>query len=76
MGEEGDQFQRWRQIMLLSAIPMVLVAGPLVGFFVGDFLDRKMGTAPWLMILFLILGAFSSVKQVLRLLAKAMGPLK
>jgi len=38
MGEEGDQFQRWRQIMLLSAIPMVLVAGPLVGLW-----DRQQG---------------------------------
>ncbi len=72
MAEDDKELQR-RQAMILTAIPMVLVAGPLVGFLIGNYLDGKFGTGPWLMIVFLILGAAASVKQVKQLLAKTSG---
>ncbi|MBI3804768.1 MAG: AtpZ/AtpI family protein [Nitrospirae bacterium] len=69
MAEDDKDAQR-RQVIVLTAIPMVLVAGPLVGFLIGNYLDGKFGTGPWLMILFLILGGAASVKQVKQLLSK------
>ena len=72
MAEDDKEAQR-RQAIVLTAIPMVLVAGPLVGFLIGNYLDGKFGTAPWLMIIFLILGAAASIKQVKQLLAKTSG---
>ncbi|TAK09638.1 MAG: AtpZ/AtpI family protein [Candidatus Manganitrophaceae bacterium] len=72
MAEDDKDLQR-RQAMILTAIPMVLVAGPLVGFLIGNYLDGKFGTAPWLMIFFIIMGAGASIKQVKQLLAKTSG---
>lgn len=67
---EDDKDARRRQAIVLTAIPMVLVAGPLVGVLIGSYLDGKFGTGPWIMIVFLILGAGASIKQVKQLLAK------
>ena len=51
-GSRGD----FRQISLLAVVPALLVAGPLVGFFAGRWLDEKFGTAPALIIVGVILG--------------------
>lgn len=71
MDPDDDGLKRRRQVVLLSTIPMVLIAGPLIGFFIGQFIDQKFGTAPWVMVFFLIIGATASVKQTLRLLTRA-----
>lgn len=41
---------------LLLAIPTLLIVSPLVGFFVGSWLDRRFSSAPWLGIAGLALG--------------------
>ncbi len=48
-----------------------LVAGVAVGGFIGWALDRWLGTAPFLMVVFLILGAVAGIMNVIRT-AKAM----
>jgi ATP synthase protein I len=48
-----------------------MVAGVAVGGFIGWALDRWLGTAPFLMVVFLILGAAAGILNVVRT-AKAM----
>lgn len=60
-----------RRIGLLTMIPAVLAAGPIVGFLVGSYLDQRVGTGPWLMIFFLVLGGISGVRQTISLVTKA-----
>jgi ATP synthase protein I len=43
-----------------------LVAGVAVGFFIGWGLDRLFGTAPFLMVVFLGLGAAAGILNVMR----------
>ncbi len=43
-----------------------LVVGVAIGGFVGWWLDRYFGTAPWLMVLFLILGFAASMMNIIR----------
>jgi ATP synthase protein I len=50
------RFQGLRNAGLLLAIPTLLIVSPLVGFFIGGWLDRRLRTSPWLSILGLILG--------------------
>lgn len=52
-------------------IPMLLVAGPLVGFFVGRFLDRQYHTAPWGLIGAILLGLAASVRETIRAIRQA-----
>lgn len=43
-----------------------LVAGIAVGVFIGWLLDRWLGTSPWMLIAFFILGAAAGMTNVIR----------
>lgn len=56
-GPSGKKKDRdYRQISLLAAVPTILVAGPLVGYFLGQWADDSWGTEPYLMTLGVVLG--------------------
>ena len=48
---------------LLLAIPTLLIVAPLVGFFLGDCLDKRFHTRPWLMIVGLVLGFVAAGRE-------------
>lgn len=60
-----------RPVGLLTAIPFVLLFGPLIGYFIGDWLDKKFDTAPWLMSIFIGLGFVASGREVWGLIKRA-----
>ena len=51
-----------------------LVAGVLVGAFIGWALDRWLGSSPWGMIVFLLLGFAAGVINVIRAAGISSGP--
>ena len=51
-----------------------LVAGVLVGAFIGWLLDRWLGISPWGMIVFLLLGFAAGVLNVMRAAGAGPGP--
>ena len=51
-----------------------LVAGVLVGAFIGWALDRWLGTSPWGMFVFLLLGFAAGVVNVMRAAGVSSGP--
>jgi F0F1-type ATP synthase assembly protein I len=53
---QDPRYEGLRSAGLLLAIPTILIVAPLVGFFIGQWCDRRFGTSPWLVILGLILG--------------------
>lgn len=63
--ERGDKpLEGMRTAGLLLSIPTLLIVSPLAGFFLGAQLDRWFGTAPWLTIIFLVLGFVAGGRQV------------
>jgi F0F1-type ATP synthase assembly protein I len=66
--EDGDQYSLLRQAAVLSAIPGFLVVPPVVGVLVGRWLDQKFHSAPWLLLVFLLLGFGSGVRLTVRTL--------
>jgi ATP synthase protein I len=56
-----------RSAGLLLAIPTLLIVSPLVGFFLGSLIDRRFGTAPWVLILGLVLGFAAGAREVSRI---------
>nr|MBN2278682.1 AtpZ/AtpI family protein [candidate division Zixibacteria bacterium] len=60
-----------RQLGLLGTIPILLVVGPVVGFLIGRWLDSKLGTEPYLLILFLIFGFIASGREIYGIIKKA-----
>lgn len=65
------KYEGWRQLALFTTIPMTLLAGPIVGYLIGDYLDRFFNTAPWLMAGFTIMGGISGVRQTILIIKKA-----
>jgi ATP synthase protein I len=59
-------------LSLALRIGVELVAALIVGAGIGLLLDRWLGTAPWLMVVFFILGAAAGFFNVLRV-TKGMG---
>jgi len=55
----------WRAASLAS-IGLEMGVAVVVGWWFGQFLDRKLGTDPWLMIVFLLFGVGAAFKAVIR----------
>lgn len=54
--QDGKGSDGLRTAGLLLAIPTLLIVSPLVGFWIGDWLDRRLKTGPWLGIVGLVVG--------------------
>lgn len=57
----------WRQVGLLSSIPFILALAPIVGYFLGKYLDTKFRTSPWLGFILLILGFVAGVRETINI---------
>lgn len=56
-----------RSAGLLLSIPTLLIVSPIVGFFVGSWLDGRFRTAPWLGIVGLALGFAAGGRETYRI---------
>ena len=68
MKDEKRNLLRW--ISTLGTIGINLVVTTIIGFFIGYYLDKLLGTKPWLMFVFLIIGIFTGFWNMLRILNK------
>jgi F0F1-type ATP synthase assembly protein I len=58
-----------RDIGAYTLIPMLMVAGPLVGFLLGTWIEEKWGGTPWPTTVGVLLGLVAGFRQVFLLLA-------
>ena len=73
MTENKDAFySQVKQIGALTAVPIILVVGPLAGYFLGNWADSRFRVYPWGTILFLVLGFVASVREIIRLLKQVL----
>jgi ATP synthase protein I len=59
-----------RKIAALSSLVLMLPSSIVVGLFLGYFLDKLLGTHPWLLLAFLLLGTASGFYSLIRGLDK------
>jgi len=71
LAKKNEQANWVRQIGILTAIPILLAVGPLIGYLAGHWLDGKLGTEPVFTIIFLILGFVAAGKETYDLIRKA-----
>ena len=67
----GSSVNGLRDIGLLTMIPMVMVAGLVVGYFFGNWVDQKFQTSPWGKVVLCILGIIAGVRQTIDLIRKS-----
>jgi ATP synthase protein I len=53
-----------KSIGFLSGVGISLVASTLIGLFMGYYLDRWLGTGPWLTLLFLGFGIVAGFRNI------------
>jgi ATP synthase protein I len=70
MAPSGDQ-SAWRALGELSAIGLTLVVATVIGLAGGYFLDRWLGTAPWLMLIGLGFGIAAGFVNLFRSVKRA-----
>lgn len=61
-----------RKVTDLSSLGLILPSSIAIGLFFGYWLDRWLGTHPWFLIIFTVLGVVSGLLSLLRALKKHM----
>lgn len=69
MKPEDDQ-KNLRQIGIYSTVPFVLAIPPVLGWLIGGWLDGKIGSSPYLMYIFMILGFVAGFREVYRIIKR------
>lgn len=57
----------FQQLGVFVTIPFVLAVPPIVGWFIGKWLDKKLDTTPYLMYVLLLLGFLAGAWECYRL---------
>lgn len=71
-GKKRAVYSQLKQISALAAIPLILPAGPILGYFFGNWIDRKFELYPWFTILFVFAGFFAAGREIFRLLKQVL----
>ena len=70
-GGPSDKYKGVRQLGLLSLIPMILAAAPLIGYFLGNKIDGWLSTGPVFGFVFVVLGFVAGVRETRLILRRA-----
>ena len=70
MGKKTEnRYAMLREVGLVTAIPFLLLVSPVVGYFLGRFLDRWFNTS-FLWIVFIVLGFVAGIREVYRIIVR------
>lgn len=61
---DKDKLSGYRQLAIATTIPVILVVAPLLGYYIGNWIDRRLGTGKIFMIIGLALGFGAAAKEI------------
>lgn len=67
-GKDDRFYLQVKQIGALTAIPIILLVGPAVGFFIGGWIDRRVQSYPWATVILTAMGFVGAAREIVRLL--------
>ena len=65
---KDELYKRIKIAAMISFIPIVLVAGPLSGFFLGEFLQKKFNLSTYSLFISITIGFIVSIRETVRIL--------
>ena len=71
-GKKDAFYSQVKQLGVLTTIPMILLAGPAIGFFLGSWADRKAHTYPWFTLVFIFMGFLAPCREIMRILKQVL----
>ena len=57
----------WNQLLQFSTIGLEMGLSVVLGLLIGNYLDRWLNTAPWMLVLFLMLGFAAGFRRLFSL---------
>ncbi len=60
----------YRQVALATTIPIMMLAAPAVGYFIGKYLDGLLGTSEVMTVIFLLLGLVAGGVESFKLIKR------
>ncbi len=67
--DKKAEFYKWVKIGgLIIFIPMILAIGPLMGLFIGGYLEKKLGFAPYISLACMTLGFVTSAREIIKII--------
>ena len=64
-----SEIYKWIKVgSLLSLIPFVLVAGPLMGYLAFDYLQKQFGAPPYVSYILITIGFVAGVRETVRII--------
>lgn len=61
----------WVQTGEILSIGLLILLSTLIGLGIGYWLDKKLGTAPWLIFVFTVLGLMAGLYEAIRILIRS-----
>ena len=68
----GGKREDFRKLAEASSVAMILPSSIAVGLFLGYMFDKWLHTAPWMLLIFLVLGIVSGLLSLYRAMRKYM----
>ena len=60
----GNRSELYKSLGFLSSLGISMVAATLIGLAMGIYLDRWLGTSPWLTLIFLVFGIIAGFRNI------------
>lgn len=67
---EKESQKDLKQMSVYIMLPFVLAVSPLVGWLIGNWLDKKWGTGPYLMYAGILLGFIAGFRELYRIIKR------
>jgi ATP synthase protein I len=71
-----DKRQLMRSLGFLSSLGISMVASSFIGLFIGYYLDKWLGTSPWMTLIWLVIGIISGFRNIFILTRRAVRELE
>lgn len=66
--KDGKYYRQLRNAGALSGIGTLFFASVVIGYYIGNFLDKKLGTEPWFMVFFVMMGSVAAFVEMIKLI--------
>lgn len=60
----AERAKAWKTLSLALYVPIVMVVAPVAGYYLGSWLDRKLGTDSWLTWICILMGFGVAARQI------------
>ena len=67
-----DKRQLFKSLSFLSSLGIAMVAASFIGLFIGYYLDKWLGTSPWMTLIWLGFGIASGFRNIFVLTRRAL----